>query len=190
MVLLIDNYDSFTYNLANAIQILDKTVQVVFNDKITLAKIQLLQPEAIVISPGPGTPQTAGLSLAIIKKFYPTIPILGICLGHQAIAAALGGNIIPANKPMHGKLSSIHHNGKTILKNVPNPFLATRYHSLIVDHTTLPTTIEVSAWTSTQEIMGIRVKDNPVPIEGLQFHPEAILTQHGQTMLRNFFELC
>lgn len=169
--------------------ILGKTVQVAYNDQISLANIRTLRPEAIVISPGSGTPRNAGISLAVIKKFYRSIPILGVCLGHQAIAEALGGTITLAAKPMHGKVSPIFHTKKTIFKNVPNPFPATRYHSLIVERSSLPDNLQITAWTANNEIMGIKVKNNPVPVEGVQFHPEAILTIQGQKLLENFFKL-
>ncbi|NYE58645.1 anthranilate synthase component II [Carboxydothermus ferrireducens] len=185
MLLLIDNYDSFTYNLVQYFQMLGEAVTVYRNDKITVEEIRALNPDYIVISPGPCTPNEAGISLEVIKNLY-RYPILGVCLGHQAIGQVFGGKVVRAARPMHGKTSPIYHDGKTIFKGIPSPFLATRYHSLIVE---LPdeTELIVSAKTAEGEIMGLRHKDYPV--EGVQFHPEAILTEYGLLLLNNFLEV-
>ncbi|GAV24626.1 glutamine amidotransferase [Carboxydothermus islandicus] len=185
MLLLIDNYDSFTYNLVQYFQMLGEAVTVYRNDKITVEEIRALNPDYIVISPGPCTPSEAGISLEVIKNLY-RYPILGVCLGHQAIGQVFGGKVVRAARPMHGKTSPIYHDGKTIFKGIPSPFLATRYHSLIVE---LPeeTELIVSAKTAEGEIMGLRHKDYPV--EGVQFHPEAILTEYGLVLLNNFLEV-
>ena len=185
MLLLIDNYDSFTYNLVQYFQMLGEAVTVYRNDKITVEEIRALNPDYIVISPGPCTPNEAGISLEVIKNLY-RYPILGVCLGHQAIGQVFGGKVVRAARPMHGKTSPIYHDGKTIFKGIPSPFLATRYHSLIVE---LPdeTELIVSAKTAEGEIMGLRHKDYPV--EGVQFHPEAILTEYGLVLLNNFLEV-
>ncbi|ABB15625.1 anthranilate synthase component II [Carboxydothermus hydrogenoformans] len=185
MLLLIDNYDSFTYNLVQYFQMLGEAVTVYRNDKITVEEIRALNPDYIVISPGPCTPNEAGISLEVIKNLY-RYPILGVCLGHQAIGQVFGGKVVRAARPMHGKTSPIYHDGKTIFKGIPSPFLATRYHSLIVE---LPeeTELIVSAKTAEGEIMGLRHKDYPV--EGVQFHPEAILTEYGLLLLKNFLEV-
>jgi len=185
LLLLIDNYDSFTYNLVQYFQILGEDVTVYRNDKITLPEIVSLNPDYIVISPGPCTPNEAGISLEVIKNltYYP---ILGVCLGHQAIGQVFGGKVVRALKPMHGKTSPIYHDGKTIFKDIPSPFLATRYHSLIVE-LLADSELLISAKTSEGEIMGLRHKI--YPIEGVQFHPEAILTEHGLTLLNNFLEV-
>ena len=189
MVLMIDNYDSFTWNLVQYLGELGEDVRVIRNDEMTLDALRRLDPAAIVISPGPGTPNEAGLSLQIIEKLGGTVPILGVCLGHQSIGQAFGGKVVRAKEIMHGKTSMIHHDGRGVFRGVPNPFEATRYHSLVVEQSTLPAELEVSAWTlhadgSIDEIMGLRHRS--LPIEGVQFHPESILTQHGHDLLRNF----
>ncbi|MEW6715277.1 MAG: aminodeoxychorismate/anthranilate synthase component II [Nitrospirota bacterium] len=187
MLLMIDNYDSFTYNLVQYLGELGEDIKVFRNDKITIQEIEILKPDRIVISPGPCTPKEAGISVDLIKHFAGKIPILGVCLGHQSIGAACGGEIINAPRLMHGKTSMIHHDGKTIFKGLPNPFEATRYHSLVVKKSTLPDCFEISAWTDRDEIMGIRHKE--FILEGVQFHPESILTKAGKDLLRNFLKL-
>lgn len=187
MILMIDNYDSFTYNLVQYLGELGEEILVFRNDKITISEIEKLKPERILISPGPGIPRKAGITMEVIEKFGKNIPILGVCLGHQAIAEVFGGEIVRASRLMHGKTSPIFHDNKTIFHNLPNPFDATRYHSLIVKSETLPDCLEVSAWTEEQEIMGIRHKR--YFIEGIQFHPESILTREGKRLLKNFLEL-
>ncbi len=187
MLLMIDNYDSFTYNLVQYLGELGEDIRVFRNDKITIPEIEKLNPERIVISPGPCTPKEAGISIDVIKHFAGKIPILGVCLGHQAIGAAYGGEIINAPRLMHGKISIIHHDGKTIFADLPNPFEATRYHSLIIKRETLPDCLEITAWTDINEIMGVRHKEYIV--EGVQFHPESILTKVGKDLLRNFLKL-
>ena len=187
MLLVIDNYDSFTYNLVQYLGELGQDISVYRNDKITLKEIESLKPEKIVISPGPCTPKEAGISVDLIKQFAGRIPILGVCLGHQSIGYALGGEIIHAKKLMHGKTSMINHDGKTIFKNLPNPFEATRYHSLVIERESIPDELEISAETDDGEIMGVRHKE--YIIEGVQFHPESILTKVGKDLLRNFLEL-
>ncbi len=187
MILMIDNYDSFTYNLVQYLGELGAEVQVRRNDAITLDEIAALAPAAIVISPGPCTPNEAGISVPLIRRFAGHIPILGVCLGHQSIGAAFGGEVVRAARIMHGKTSPIEHDGRTIFEGLSNPFDATRYHSLIVRRETLPSCLEVSAWTKEGEIMGIRHRQQP--IEGIQFHPESILTLEGKPLLRNFLRL-
>lgn len=187
MLLMIDNYDSFTYNLVQYLGELGEDIRVFRNDKITIPEIEDLNPERIVISPGPCTPKEAGISVKVIKHFAGKLPILGVCLGHQAVGAAFGGDIINAPRLMHGKTSMVHHDEKTIFKGLPNPFEATRYHSLIVKRETLPDCFEITAWTDMDEIMGIRHKE--MLIEGVQFHPESILTKAGMNMLKNFLKL-
>ena len=184
MILFIDNYDSFVYNLVQYFGEIEPDIKVFRNDQITVKEIEKLSPKKIVISPGPGRPEAAGISVDIIKKLGGKIPILGVCLGHQAIAYAFGGKIVNAKNLMHGKTSEITHDGKTIFKGLPNPFTATRYHSLIVDRGSLPKDFEISAETKEGEIMGIRHKE--LPIEGVQFHPESILTEVGKQIVRNF----
>ena len=187
MILLIDNYDSFTYNLVQYFGELGSAVHVIRNDEMTLEEIKALKPERLVISPGPCTPKEAGVSVNLIKEFYNKIPILGVCLGHQSLAEAFGGEIVRAPVIMHGKTSEILHDGKTLYKNIANPFVATRYHSLIVDRESLSDELEVSSWTEDGVIMGLRHKKYPV--EGVQFHPESILTKVGHDLLRNFLNI-
>lgn len=187
MLLMIDNYDSFTYNLVQYLGELGQDVRVYRNDKLGIDEIEKLAPDHIVISPGPCTPNEAGISIETIRHFAGRIPILGVCLGHQAIGAAFGGNVIRAPYLMHGKTSQIHHDGKTIFAGLPNPFEATRYHSLIVERKNIPSCFEVSAWTDDNLIMGLRHKH--FVIEGVQFHPESILTDAGKDLLRNFVAL-
>ncbi len=184
MVLVIDNYDSFTYNLVQYLAELGEEVQVARNDKITLGEVETLEPARIVISPGPCTPREAGISCDLISQFAGGIPILGVCLGHQCIGAAFGGRIVRAGRLMHGKTSLIQHDGHTLFRDLPNPFEATRYHSLLVERESLPACLEVSAQTDDGEIMGLRHRDYAV--EGVQFHPESILTVVGKDLLRNF----
>ena len=187
MLLMIDNYDSFTYNLVQCLGELGEDIRVFRNDKITIPQIEKLNPGKIVISPGPCTPKEAGISINVVRHFAGKIPILGVCLGHQSIGAAYGAEIINAPRLMHGKTSMIHHDGKTIFKGLPNPFEATRYHSLIIKKDTLPDDFKITAWTDMDEIMGIRHKNTL--IEGVQFHPESILTKAGKGLLRNFLNL-
>ncbi len=186
MILVIDNYDSFTYNIVQELGELGAVLTVYRNDKITVEEIRALAPERIVISPGPGFPVDAGVSLALIRELGREIPLLGVCLGHQAIGEAYGGLVIHAPELMHGKTSMIHHDGDTILSDIPNPFEATRYHSLIVDEATLPDCLQITARAATGEIMGLRHKYHPVI--GLQFHPESILTACGLQILGNFMK--
>jgi anthranilate synthase/aminodeoxychorismate synthase-like glutamine amidotransferase len=187
MLLMIDNYDSFTYNLVQYLGELGENIRVFRNNKITVPEIEELNPERIVISPGPCTPNEAGISIEVIKHFAGRIPLLGVCLGHQSIGAAFGGDIIRAPRLMHGKISLIHHDGKTLFKGLPNPFEATRYHSLIIKRETLPDCLEITAWTDLDEIMGVRHKE--FILEGVQFHPESILTKVGKNLLKNFLTL-
>ncbi len=187
MLLIIDNYDSFTYNLVQYLGELGQEMEVYRNDKIGIEEIEYMSPERIVISPGPCTPKEAGISVELIQAFAGKIPILGVCLGHQSIAEAFGGDVVRNYRLMHGKTSMIRHDGKTIFAGLPNPFEATRYHSLIVKRETLPDCLEISAETDEGEIMGIRHKTYKV--EGVQFHPESILTTVGKDLLRNFIKL-
>lgn len=189
MILMIDNYDSFTYNVVQYLAELKADVAVYRNDEITLAEIAALAPEKIVISPGPCTPNEAGVSVDTIKTFGGKIPILGICLGHQSIGQAFGGNIVRAKEVMHGKTSMIHHSNQGVFAGLTNPYRATRYHSLVIDQKTLPDCLEITAWTETadgaiDEIMGVRHRE--LAIQGVQFHPESILTEHGHELLNNF----
>jgi len=191
MLLMIDNYDSFTYNLVQYFGELGQKISVYRNDEITVDEIESQKPKYVVISPGPCTPDEAGISLELIEKLAGKIPILGVCLGFQAIAQAFGGNIIGAQRIMHGKVSPIHHTGKGVFKGLKNPLNATRYHSLVAEQSTLPECLEVTAWTnndsgSIEEIMGVRHKT--LAIEGVQFHPESILTEHGHQMLNTFLQ--
>jgi len=187
MILMIDNYDSFTYNLVQYLEEMGEALKVYRNDQINISGIEKLDPSRIVISPGPGIPHDAGISEQVIKHFAGKKPILGVCLGHQAIGEVFGGKIIRAKSIMHGKTSQIHHDGKTIFKGLPNPFSATRYHSLVVEKSSLPEVFKISAWTDDGEIMGLRHKE--FKIEGVQFHPESILTSSGKDLLKNFLSL-
>ncbi len=187
MLLMIDNYDSFTYNLVQYFGELGAEVQVVRNDAMTVDEIAALHPAQIVISPGPCTPAEAGISVEVIRRFAGQIPILGVCLGHQSLAVAFGGKVVRAARLMHGKTSPIFHDGRTLYRDLPQPFRATRYHSLLVDRDTLPECLEVSAWTEEGEIMGLRHRH--LMVEGVQFHPESILTDVGKDLLRNFLAL-
>ena len=187
MLLMIDNYDSFTYNLVQYLGELGQDLKVYRNNKITIPEIEKMHPDRIVISPGPCTPKEAGVSIDVIKHFTGKIPVLGVCLGHQSIGDAFGGDVIRAPYLMHGKTSMIHHDGKTIFAGLPNPFEATRYHSLIIKRETLPSVLEISAWTDDGLIMGVRHKQ--FKLEGVQFHPESILTNVGKDLLRNFLKL-
>ncbi|ETT74928.1 Para-aminobenzoate/anthranilate synthase glutamine amidotransferase component II [Paenibacillus sp. FSL R7-277] len=186
MILVIDNYDSFTYNLVQYLGELGGEVKVARNDEISIEEIEALAPDHILISPGPCTPNEAGISLALLQHFKGIIPIFGVCLGHQAIGQAFGGNVIRAERLMHGKTSPIHHNGTSVFEGLESPFTATRYHSLIVERESLPDCLEITAETAEGEIMALRHKE--YPIEGVQFHPESIITNHGHTMLRNFLK--
>ena len=187
MIVMIDNYDSFTFNLVQYLGELGEDIRVHRNDKITIEEIEAMFPDHIVISPGPCTPNEAGISMELIKRLGGKIPILGVCLGHQSIGQVYGGNVIRAENLMHGKTSLIYHDGKTVFKGLPSSFTATRYHSLIVEKDSLPDCFEISAWTEEGEIMGLRHKEWIV--EGVQFHPESILTEHGKRLLRNFLNL-
>ncbi|GJL64566.1 MAG: glutamine amidotransferase [Nitrospirales bacterium] len=187
MLLVIDNYDSFTYNVVQYLGELGADVQVYRNDKISIAEIEQLAPERLLISPGPCTPNEAGISVEVVRHFAGRLPLLGVCLGHQSLAYAFGGEIIRAERLMHGKTSMVHHDGKTLFQGLPNPFEATRYHSLIVNRQTLPEAFEISAETVEGEIMGIRHKDTEA--EGVQFHPESILTTSGKALFHNFIRM-
>lgn len=184
MLLMIDNYDSFTYNLVQYLGELGEEVVVHRNDEITLVEIAALKPDRIVVSPGPCTPNEAGVSVPLIKEFAGKIPILGVCLGHQSIGQAFGGKIVHAQQLMHGKTSQIHHNSEGVFRELPNPYRATRYHSLVIERGSLPDCLEITAWTDDGEIMGVRHKT--LAVEGVQFHPESILTEHGHALLKNF----
>lgn len=187
MILVIDNYDSFTYNLVQYLGEMGQELKVYRNDKITVEEVKDLSPSRIVISPGPGRPSEAGISKEVIKAFEGKVPILGVCLGHQAIAEVYGAEIVRGSKIMHGKVSPIHHNAEGIFKGVPSPFIATRYHSLVVKPGTLKEPLYITAWTLDEEIMGLAHKDKPV--WGVQFHPESILTEEGKNILKNFIDL-
>lgn len=208
MILMIDNYDSFTYNLVQYLGELGRDIKVFRNDKITINKIRSFKPSHIVISPGPGRPEDAGISNNVIRNFAGKVPILGVCLGHQCIGYVYGGKIVQAGRLMHGKTSMIYHDGKTIFKSLPNPFEATRYHSLVIERKSIPECLEISAWTKDGEIMGVRLKNPPLSpfikggkrricsdrvysaiLEGVQFHPESILTAEGKHLLKNFLSL-
>jgi len=186
MLLMIDNYDSFTYNLVQYLAEIGQEVEVVRNDKISIEEISKLNPQYIVISPGPCTPNEAGISLELIEAFKGKIPILGVCLGHQSIGQAFGGKIIHAQTIMHGKTSKISHNNKGVFTGIKDPFIATRYHSLVIDRESLPDCFDITAWTDDNEIMGIKHKE--LAIEGVQFHPESILSEHGHDLLKNFLD--
>lgn len=184
MLLMIDNYDSFTYNIVQYFGELGEDVRTVRNDEITLAGIEAMQPDRICISPGPKTPLEAGISVDILKHFAGKLPILGVCLGHQAIGAAFGGKVVRAREVMHGKTSAIAHTGVGVFRDLPSPFTVIRYHSLAIERASLPSCLEVTAWTDDGEIMGVRHKE--FDIEGVQFHPESILSEHGHALLQNF----
>ncbi|HEX5664968.1 MAG TPA: aminodeoxychorismate/anthranilate synthase component II [Xanthomonadaceae bacterium] len=191
MLLMIDNYDSFTWNLVQYLQALGAEVKVVRNDELSLEAIDALAPERIVISPGPCTPNEAGVSVGVIESLGARVPILGVCLGHQSIGQAYGGDVVRAGRIMHGKTSRIHHQGKGVFAGLPDRYEATRYHSLVVDKATLPACLEMTAWTenddgSVEEIMGLRHR--VYPVQGVQFHPESILTEHGHALLKNFLD--
>ena len=191
MLLMIDNYDSFTWNLVQYLQVLGAEVKVIRNDELTVAQIEALAPERIVISPGPCTPDEAGVSLQVIRQLGPRTPLLGVCLGHQGIGQVYGGQVVRAGRIMHGKTSPIRHHGIGVFAGLPDGYAATRYHSLVVDKATIPDCLEVTAWTenpdgSVEEVMGLRHREHPV--EGVQFHPESILTEHGHALLKNFLE--
>ena len=186
MILMLDNYDSFTYNLVQYFSELGETVKVYRNDQITINEIEELKPKHIVISPGPCRPDQAGISIEVVNKFKGKIPILGVCLGHQAIGQAFGGKIVHAKTIMHGKTSLINHNNQGVFKGLKNPFTATRYHSLVVEKISCPDCFDITAWTDDEEIMGIKHKT--LPVEGVQFHPESILSEHGHDLLRNFIQ--
>jgi anthranilate synthase component 2/para-aminobenzoate synthetase component 2 len=189
VILIVDNYDSFTYNLVQRIGELDaqREVRVYRNDAITVTEIGELAPSHIILSPGPCTPNEAGISVEVVSRFAGEVPLLGVCLGHQSIAQAFGGRILPAERLMHGKTSEVYHDGKSIYAGLPSPFTATRYHSLTVDRNTLPAEFEISAWTDRDELMGIRHRE--LPVEGVQFHPESFLTDQGHQLLANFLGL-
>jgi len=184
MLLMIDNYDSFTYNLVQYFGELGQDVRVHRNDEITVDQVAALKPDHIVISPGPCTPNEAGISVATIQRFAGQIPILGVCLGHQSIGQAFGGRIVRAKQLMHGKTSQVFHNDTSVFRGLPDPFTATRYHSLVIERESIPDCLEITAWTADGEIMGVRHKT--LAVEGVQFHPESILTEHGHAMLGNF----
>ncbi|MBV6475557.1 MAG: Anthranilate synthase component 2 [Rhodocyclaceae bacterium] len=186
MLLMIDNYDSFTYNLVQYFGELGEEVRVFRNDEITVEEIAALNPDRLVVSPGPCSPAEAGISVAAIMAFAGKLPLLGVCLGHQSIGAAFGGRIVHARQLMHGKTSPVHHAGTGIFRGLPNPFTATRYHSLAIERDSLPACLEVTAWTDDGEIMGVRHKE--FQVEGVQFHPESIRTEHGHRLLKNFLE--
>jgi anthranilate synthase/aminodeoxychorismate synthase-like glutamine amidotransferase len=187
VILLIDNYDSFVHNLARYVRELGGTTEVHRNDAITLDEIAALAPTHVIVSPGPCTPREAGISNEVILRFGSRVPILGVCLGHQCLGAALGGQVVRASRPRHGKTSAIHHDGQGIFAGLPSPFLATRYHSLLVAREGLPACLEVAATTPEGEIMALRHRD--LPVWGVQFHPESVLTEHGHALLRNFLAL-
>ncbi len=184
MILMIDNYDSFTYNLVQYLGEMGQQLKVFRNDKITVEEIEALKPDRIVVSPGPCTPNEAGISVAAIKRFAGKVPILGVCLGHQSIGQAFGGEIVRAGRLMHGKTSKVHHDGEGVFSGMPNPFEATRYHSLVIRRESIPDCLRITAETDQREIMGVRHED--YPIEGVQFHPESILTESGKQILANF----
>ena len=186
MILMIDNYDSFTFNIVQYLGQMGEEVQVFRNDKITLSEIKKLKPQSIFLSPGPCSPREAGITVDVIREFHASIPLMGICLGHQSIGFAFGGEVVRAERIMHGKVSPVNHDGKTIFAGLPNPFTAGRYHSLLVRPETLPACLEISATTAEGEIMGLRHKE--FPVEGIQFHPESVLTPQGKRIIRNFLK--
>ena len=188
MILLIDNYDSFTYNLVQMMEYLSQEVGVFRNDRVDMGSIRTLAPSALVISPGPGSPDRAGISMEAVRSLGPEMPVLGVCLGHQAIAETYGGRVVRAHRIMHGKRSTVFHDGKSLFRELPNPFQAVRYHSLIVEPDSVPPCLEVSAWTREGEVMGLRHRE--FQVEGVQFHPESILTEGGEQILKNFVGLC
>ena len=189
MIFVLDNYDSFTYNLVQRLGEIDPglEIRVARNDRVGLDEIEALAPERIIISPGPCTPAEAGISKEVVLRFGPRVPLLGVCLGHQCIAQAFGGKVVRAERLMHGKTSEIHHGESGVFAGMPNPFVATRYHSLIVDRESLPDDLEITAWTDQDEIMGLKHKE--LPVHGVQFHPESVLTQGGMQMMENFLAL-
>jgi anthranilate synthase component 2 len=187
MLLMIDNYDSFTFNIVQYFGQLGEEVRVVRNDEISLAEIAALAPQRLVVSPGPCSPEEAGISVAAIREFAGKVPILGVCLGHQAIGAAFGGTIVRSSTLMHGKTSPIYHDGRELFAGLPNPFNATRYHSLVVERASFPAALEITAWVEEGEVMGLRHRE--LPVWGVQFHPESILTEGGMQLLRNFLEM-
>ena len=187
MIVMIDNYDSFTYNLVQYLGELGEELRVIRNDQITIQELEELAPDFIMISPGPCTPDDAGISLEVIRYFAGKIPLFGVCLGHQAIGQVFGGKVVRAERLMHGKTSSVFHDGKTIFEGIPSPYKVNRYHSLIVERSSLPDCLEISAWTEEGEIMGLRHKT--LLVEGVQFHPESIITDYGKELLKNFIQL-
>jgi anthranilate synthase component 2 len=187
MMLIIDNYDSFTYNLVQYLGELGEETEVVRNDTLTVEEALARQPRRLLISPGPCTPREAGISVPLVREAAGKVPLLGVCLGHQSIGAAFGGRIVRADRIMHGKTSPILHDGKGVFRELPNPFDATRYHSLVIERESLPSGLEISAWTAEGEIMGVRHRE--LPVEGIQFHPESILTVEGKPLLRNFLQM-
>jgi anthranilate synthase/aminodeoxychorismate synthase-like glutamine amidotransferase len=186
MIWMIDNYDSFTYNLVQYLLSSGEALEVYRNDEITLSDIETVQPSALILSPGPGSPDAAGICLDVVRRFAGRIPILGVCLGHQTIAQAFGGRVVHARRVMHGKTSPVYHDGRTLFRGLPSPFQAMRYHSLVVERDSLPPQLEISAWTAEGEVMAIRHRQYPV--EGVQFHPESILTEHGLSLLLQFLD--
>ncbi len=184
MILLVDNYDSFTYNLYQYLGQLGQDTRVIRNDELTATQALALRPERIVISPGPGNPDEAGITLDLIRAAAGVVPLLGVCLGHQALGQAFGGKVVRAARIMHGKTSEIEHDGRSVFQSLPNPFTATRYHSLVVERESVPDVLEISAWTADGTVMGLRHRE--LPLEGVQFHPESILTHAGMDLLRNF----
>lgn len=187
MLVMIDNYDSFTYNLVQYLGELGEQVHTFRNDEITIKEIEAMEPDRLMLSPGPCTPNEAGISLSVIEHFQGQLPILGVCLGHQSIGQAFGGRIVHAKNIMHGKTSSIEHKNQGVFRDIPSPFTVTRYHSLVIEQESLPDCLEVTAWTSSGEIMGVRHKE--MAIEGVQFHPESIHTEYGHALLKNFLEI-
>ncbi|WP_457600669.1 anthranilate synthase component II [Hydrogenivirga sp.] len=187
-ILVVDNYDSFTYNLVQYLGSLGAQVEVRRNDRITLKEVEDMNPSGILISPGPCTPTEAGISVELIKAFYNRAPILGVCLGHQSIGVAFGGRIVRARRLMHGKVSQIYHTGEGVFRGIPSPFTAVRYHSLVIERDSLPEVLRLTAWSEDEEVMGVQHVEYPV--FGVQFHPESVLSQHGMDILRNFLEVC